>query len=71
MGRVTNLEDHSAFEHDQHEESEETVVPVLIQAPEGDTKDLEDEKGGRRVFAEQLGEGRNRDIEFVLSKHRN
>ena len=35
------LHDHSAFEHKQHAESEETEVPVLIHEPQTTAEDLE------------------------------
>lgn len=40
-GRQTHLEDDSALENNQHECCEQTVVPVLVQAPKGYTENLE------------------------------
>jgi hypothetical protein len=65
--RKTNLPDDSALEHNQHEKCEKTVVPVLIQAPQGNAKDLKDKEWCCRVFAEELGKGRYGDVEFVAS----
>ncbi|GJC78632.1 hypothetical protein ColLi_01470 [Colletotrichum liriopes] len=59
------LPDDGALEGDQHEESEERVVPVLVKHPETNTEDLEDEEGRDGVLLEELGEGGNRDIEGV------
>jgi hypothetical protein len=35
------LVDQRAFEHDQHEESEQRVVPILVQAPQANAEHLE------------------------------
>ncbi|GKT85998.1 hypothetical protein Ct61P_03848 [Colletotrichum tofieldiae] len=59
------LPDDGALEGDQHEESEERIVPVLVKHPETNTEDLEDEEGRDGVLLEELGEGGNRDIEGV------
>ncbi|CAI6099130.1 unnamed protein product [Clonostachys chloroleuca] len=53
------------FEHDQHEESEERVVPILIKHPQANAEHLEDEERGDGVFLEELGEGRHGDVEGV------
>lgn len=61
------LENNSALKHYQHEEREETIIPIIVQAPKGYAEYLEYEEGGCSVFTEQRGEARNRYIEFVLS----
>lgn len=65
--RKTNLPDDGALEHNQHEKCEQTVVPVLIQAPQSDAKHLEDKKWCGRVFSKELGKRRYGDVEFVAS----
>jgi hypothetical protein len=61
------LPNHRALEHDKHEQGEDGVVPVFIQAPQGHTKDLKDEKGGDCMLGEKSSKGRDRNVEFVLS----
>lgn len=68
--RLTYLPNHSALEHDEHEQSKDAVIPVLIQAPESDTKDLEDEERCGCVFTKELGKRRNGDVELVLAVQR-
>jgi hypothetical protein len=46
------LPHHSAFENEEHEEGEKRIVPILIQTPQSDTKDLEDEEWRNGVFLE-------------------
>ena len=62
-----SLPHNGALESDQHEQGEQRVVPVFIQHPQSDAEDLEDEEGRNGVFLEQLGEGRDGDIEFVCA----
>ena len=52
MGWVEYLPDDGGFKDDEHEEGEDRVVPVLVQTPESDTKDLEDEEWGHGMFFE-------------------
>ncbi len=59
------LPHHGALEHDQHEEGEKRVVPILVQHPQADAEDLEDEEGRYRMLLEELGEGGHGDIEGV------
>ena len=59
------LPDNGALENDEHEQGEERVVPVFVQHPQTDAEDLEDEEGGDGVFLEELGEGRDGDVERV------
>lgn len=61
------LGDGRALEDDEHEEGEEGVVPVLVQTPQRDAEDLEDEEGGGGVLAEELEEGGDGDVELVLA----
>ena len=64
---MTNLPDDGTLEDDEHEQGEQTVVPVFIKTPKRDTEDLEDEEGCSRVLSEQFAERMDRDVELVLS----
>ena len=48
------LLDQRALEYHQHEQGEDRVVPVLVQAPQTDTEHLEHEEWGRGSLYEQL-----------------
>lgn len=61
----TDLEDNGAFEYNQHESREETVVPVFVQAPESHTEDLEDEERCDSMLGEQLCELWDRNVTGV------
>jgi hypothetical protein len=61
------LPHNSALKHDKHEECKETIVPILVKTPKGDTKDLEDKERRRSMFQKQFCEGGDGDIELVLS----
>lgn len=63
-----DLEDSRALKDDQHEQREETVVPVLVEAPQSDTEDLEDEEGRDGVLRKEFCKGRDGDVEDVLAK---
>ena len=65
--RKTDLPDDRAFEHNQHEKSEETVIPVFIQAPQSNAKHLKYKEWCRCVFTEKFRKRRYGDIEFVAS----
>ena len=56
-----------ALKYDKHEECKEAVVPIFVQTPKCDAKDLEDEEGCRGMFQEQFREGRDGDIKLVPS----
>lgn len=43
-----------ALEHDEHDEGENTVVPVLVQTPQSDAENLEDKERSDRTFLEEL-----------------
>ena len=47
---LTRLEADGGLEDDEEDEREDGVVPVLVQAPEQDAQDLEDEEGCHRVL---------------------
>ncbi len=47
---LTRLEADGGLEDDEEDEREDGVVPVLVQAPEQDAQDLEDEEGRHRVL---------------------
>ena len=55
-----------ALEHDEHEQSEQAVVPIFVQTPECHAENLEDEEWGNTVLCEEGGECRDGDIEFIL-----
>lgn len=65
---MTNLEHDRAFKDDQHESRKQTVVPVFIQAPQGDTEDLKHEEGRNGMLRKELGKLWNRDVARVGSK---
>jgi hypothetical protein len=66
----THLEDNCAFEDNQHESGEQTVVPVFVQAPKSYTEDLEDEERCDGVLGEQFRELGNRDVTGVGTEFR-
>lgn len=61
------LEDDSALEHDQHEPSEDRVVPVLIQAPQSHAEHLEDKERGYSMLSKELCKLGDRDLAKILS----
>lgn len=63
----THLEDDRALEDDEHKRGEERVVPVLVQAPEGDTEHLEDKERGDGVLCKELGELWDGNVTLVLA----
>ena len=44
------LPHNSALKHDKHEECKEAVIPILVQTPKSDAKDLENEERCRGMF---------------------
>lgn len=54
--RAPHLEDYSALKDNEHEESEYRVIPILVQAPQPDRKELEDEEGGDCMLCKQFPE---------------
>lgn len=62
------LEDGRALKDDEHEQGEDRVPDVLVEEPQEAAKDLEDEKRGDGVLAEELDKGRDGDVEHVLAK---
>ena len=64
------MEDGGTLERDQHEPSEQTELPKLVQTPKRDTEQLEDEERRDGVFGKELGEFGNRDVTEVRSKFR-
>lgn len=54
-----------ALESDKHEQGEDRVVPVLVETPQADTEQLEDEERRHSVLLEQLAERRDGDVERV------
>lgn len=65
--QLTYLPNHSALEHHKHEQSENTVIPVLIQAPQGHAKDLEHKEWRGCMITKEFSERGDRDVEFVPS----
>lgn len=65
MADETYLPDDSGLKDDQHDEGEDGVVPVLVQAPKGNTEDLEDEEGCNSVFLEELHELGQGNVESI------
>jgi hypothetical protein len=60
---LDTLEYDSAFKHDQHEKGKQGIVPVLIQTPQTDAKDLEHKERSNSVFLEQFHESGDGNIE--------
>ncbi len=65
---IAYLPDDSALEDNQHEEGEQTVIPILVQAPECHTENLENEERSGCLFREQFGERWDRNVELVFAK---
>jgi hypothetical protein len=68
--KSAHLENNGALENDQHESGKERIVPVLVQHPQRNTEDLEDEEWCNGMFSEELGESGNGDMALVLSVRR-
>ena len=62
------LLDECCLKRHQHEECEEAVVPVVIEAPQSHAEHLEDEERRRRPLLEQLQE--RRDVELHAATDR-
>jgi hypothetical protein len=69
IASCAHLPDNSALENYKHEEGENAVIPVLVEHPKGHAEDLEDEEWCGSMLSKQSAEGRNRDVELVLSVH--
>lgn len=67
---MTYLPDNGAFEYDKHEQGEQTVIPILIETPEGDTEYLKDKERRCSVFAKELRKGRDGDVKFIAAIER-
>lgn len=61
------LPHNSALKHNKHEECKEAVVPVLVQTPKSDAKDLEDKERCGGMFREQFRECWDRDVKLIPS----
>lgn len=61
--RLEALEDYGCFKDHQHNQSEKRIVPILVQAPQADTKDLEHKEWSNRMLFEEVDEGRHRNLE--------
>lgn len=53
----------SILKTDQEYESQNAVVPILVQAPEQHARDLEDKERSKRLLFEKLSKGWRWDIE--------
>jgi len=60
--REGNLENDHGLKQDEHPQGKEGIVPVLIQQPQPNTKDLKHEKGGHCVLFEEVSESGQRDF---------
>lgn len=72
-GEITScahLPNDCALENYEHKEGEKAVIPVFIEHPQCYAEDLEDEERRGSMLGEQRAEGRNWDIELILSIHR-
>lgn len=63
---MTCLPNHGTFKDNEHEEGKKAVIPIFVQTPEGNTKDLEDKERSSCMLREQLSEGGNGDVKFVV-----
>jgi hypothetical protein len=66
--KPTNLEHDCALKDHQHEAGEKTVVPVFIQAPEGDAEDLENEEGCDGMLCEKFRELGNWNVAGIRAE---
>jgi hypothetical protein len=66
-GVMTDLEYDRTLKHYEHEQCEQAVVPVFIQAPQPDAENLKNKERGRGVLGEQRREGWDGNVKFVLS----
>lgn len=62
---TTYLENNGALKHDEHKRRKEGIVPVFVQAPQGDAKDLKDKERSDGVLGKQLREFRDGDMAFI------
>ena len=67
---VSYLVGYGTLKHDEHEKSEQAVVPVLVQHPQRNAENLEYKERCRRMFPEKGSKGWNRDVELVLAVER-
>ena len=65
----THLPHDRAFKYNKHEQSEQAVVPILVQAPKSYAEHLKHEERGSRVLRKELCERRNGYVELVLAVH--
>jgi hypothetical protein len=61
--RRTYRRDTRGLENQQHDKRENSIVPVLVQAPQSDTKHLEYKERSHGMLLVQLHEGWDRDVE--------
>jgi hypothetical protein len=69
IASFTHLPDNCALENNEHEEGEKAVIPVFVKHPEGYTEYLKDEERRGSMLRKQRAEGRDGDVEFILSVH--
>jgi hypothetical protein len=46
----TYLKDDSTFKYDQHEQSKQGIIPILVQTPKSNTEDLENKEWSDGMF---------------------
>lgn len=63
----THLKDNGALKDNEHEQGEKRVIPVFVEAPEGNAEYLEDKERRDSVLGEELGELWDRDVAEVLA----
>ena len=52
--RKACLPDDRTLEHDKHEQCEQTIIPILVQTPQGDTEDLKNKKRCSGLFSKEF-----------------
>ena len=54
---LDSLHDNGSLEGEDHEEGEDGVLPIGVQAPQNDTEELEDGEGRDELLFVQVHEG--------------
>lgn len=66
LSDITYLPDDSTLKNNQHKQGEQTIVPVLVQAPQSHAEDLENKERRGSMLSEQGSKRRNGNTELVL-----
>jgi hypothetical protein len=61
----TYLKDDSTFKDNQHEQSKQGLIPILVQTPKCNTENLENKEWSDGMFGKQFSEFGNWDVTFV------